>query len=222
VTSYATAGAYTLTVTCAAQRATSAVTVEPKESPIMDGITDAQFSTLLELRRHYPETMSPEQTGDMLNRWTWTHRADGLGMQSKPSGTHAILPNGTPVWNGVRGRNAAGQFFGQDVLGAASIGLNTPVRGEAVEIRETDPPFVAPIDPGGVIDPPDDSDHASILELQVALKLLAGRVSTLEAALEQCVRRNELPDLTTVAHRGDPVTVGVRYLGPAHGTIDHV
>lgn len=131
-----------------------------QETPKMDGITDAQFETLKAERAKYrafdqkafdagdkSSALTEREMGDILNRTCWAHRTEGLGMQVKGSG--AILADEQVVWHGLRGRNAEGKFFGQDVLAGASIGKAEPYRAEAVEIVAGDPAFVAPIQPAG-------------------------------------------------------------------------
>jgi hypothetical protein len=125
---------------------------KPKESPTVgkpvDGITDAQFDSLKRLRDQLPEFVTPEQGGKLLNDWTYLHRTEGLGMQADDTEPRAIY-KGRGLWAGVRGRNAKGEYFGQDVFTAASVGRFTPQRSQAIEIVAGDPAFIAPEAPEG-------------------------------------------------------------------------
>ncbi len=155
--------------------------------PEIPQITDAQFATLKALRSHYPETMTPEQIGDLLNRWAWHHRDEGCGMQRKDGGTRAVQPGtGIGVWNGVR-YQVNGQHYGQDVLGGASVGRVEIVRGQA---GSADPAtFVRPVEPDSGTTPPDPGtppppsvDEIAMLKAQMAT--LESTVRLLSAALD--------------------------------------
>jgi hypothetical protein len=118
----------------------------PTEPKPLTGITDAQFATLERVRAQYPPTgLSPGEIGAILNEVAWVHRAEGVGMQAKPSGTAATQPRtGTSVWNGMR-FVVDGKHIGQDVLIGAAIGTATPGRGEP---GLADPAsFVHPVEP---------------------------------------------------------------------------
>jgi hypothetical protein len=148
----------------------------PNPEPVpMPGITDSQFHTLETVRAKYGETLDDNEIGALLNEVAWIHRAEGVGMERKDGGTNATQPKtGIKVWRGMR---FAGNI-GQDVLGAASIGKCTPVRGS---IGPADPAtFVAPVQPDGVIiiePPPPPSDGSvedRLAELERRVKVLEG------------------------------------------------
>jgi hypothetical protein len=152
------------------------LTLEPFTPPVehpLIGITDGQFASLQTYRTQYPQTMTPIQTGDMLNRWTYDWRNDGLGMQVDSSDPHALHPDGTPIWTGVRGRDPDGREYGQDVLIGASVGQCTPSKSApAVAIKPGDPAFKAPTKPdsgGGGGGGGDLESRVKTLEEQMAM-----------------------------------------------------
>jgi len=140
----------------------------------MPGITDAQFDTLVRVRNKYGDTLDEKQIGALLNEVAWIHRAEGVGMQSKNSGTIAIQPTtGLTIWRGMR---FAGDI-GQDVLGGASIGKCIPTRGT---VGPADPKtFVAPVEPEGAVEPPSEPPPSQppTTELEARIHLLEQTVS---------------------------------------------
>ena len=166
-------------------------TPQPEPQPMPQGITDAQFETLVRIRAKYGETLTEDQIGALLNEVAWIHRSEGVGLQRKDSGTNCPQPRtGILIWRGMR---FAGNI-GQDVLGAASIGKCIPTRGE---VGPADPAaFVKPVEPlESTPEPPkppqpDYSKDIAEIEAQI-LKLATSTADILEqltarvAALEQ-------------------------------------
>jgi len=150
----------------------------PPEPPKpMDGITQYQFEALQALRAKYPDTLTPEQGGALINAFAWMFSGE-LGMQRKDSGTGAIQPRtGLHIWNGIRiVRN--GQHLGQDVFGGASVGLYTPTRGE---VGAADPAtFVQPVDPETQPTPPPPPPTPDLSGILKSIEDLRAHLSELQ------------------------------------------
>lgn len=132
----------------------------PSGEPIMDGLTNEQWDTLVRVHAKTASVVgdgvwTPEQIGSVLNETAYLHRNDRqpLGLQSKPGGMVAFMPDGTPVWNGLR-LIYNGKHYGGDVCGACSVGKFVPVRADFS--GENIPPnsFIDPIPPANSVPNP--------------------------------------------------------------------
>lgn len=130
----------------------------PPPPPLNMKLTPAQFESLKAARAALgKDILTREEGGAYLNRWCWDHRHDPNrpGLELDESDPKAIMPNGTPIWAGLR-IIVDGEHYGGDVSGAASVGQFTPVDAVFERANATGPHGrVEPIDPGGIIiDPP--------------------------------------------------------------------
>jgi hypothetical protein len=132
--------------------------IDPIDPPPMK-LTPAQFESLKAARAALNKpVLTKEEGGAYLNRWCWEHRNDPNrpGLELDESDPKAIMPNGTPIWAGLR-IIVAGEHYGGDVSGAASVGQFTPVDAVFERANATGPHGrVEPIDPGGIIIPDPD------------------------------------------------------------------
>lgn len=128
----------------------------------MEGLTDAQFATLERERAKYPSPdaiehgqappLTGEQIGAILNATCWAHR-DELGMQGKPGNSTVQPRTHKPIWNGIWIKRH-GKDWGQDVLGAATVGIARAVRGEMYVGQPNVFEFIPPVEPEGMAQPP--------------------------------------------------------------------
>jgi hypothetical protein len=132
--------------------------IDPIDPPPMK-LTPAQFESLKAARAALNKpVLTKEEGGAYLNRWCWEHRNDPNrpGLELDESDPKAIMPNGTPIWAGLR-IIVAGEHYGGDVSGASSVGQFTPVDAVFERANATGPHGrVEPIDPGGIIVPDPD------------------------------------------------------------------
>ncbi len=120
-------------------------TPTPEPEPVMEGITDKQFETLKKERAKYGNIISSLEIGAILNATAWAHK-DELGLQKKPGSETKQPKTNIPIWNGLWIKRG-GKDFGQDVLGSASVGIATPVRGEVFIGQPDRFTFVPPVEP---------------------------------------------------------------------------
>lgn len=107
------------------------------------------LQTLKALRLMYGTPMTPEENGALLNATAWLHRAEGYGVYYKPAGNNCPMPNGLLISRDILYNKTTG--IGYDCL-QDSEGAGVPVWVEAHGLKIEN--WTAPIDPGGVIEPP--------------------------------------------------------------------
>ncbi len=197
----------------------------PVDYPFPEGYDP--LPALKSVRARFPTPLGA-QYGDFLVQCC---KAVGFkaGLMHKDGGTFIVLANGAKVsqdW--MVFPNRAGLDFLLNGENTADVSW-----GPA---RETNPGQY--LDVSSLFDAPEQPPTADLKALQQAVALLTGRVRQLEdatppqagtvdewarkklgehdTALEQCVRTTD----STVAHKGDPVSVKVPYLGSVKGSID--
>jgi hypothetical protein len=159
----------------------------PDPDPEKPMITEAQMATLKAERARYPDTVTPEQIGAIINATCWKHRDDPNvpGMQRKDSGTHSIQPRtGFGIWNGMRYRDASGQHWGEDICGGCSVGQFNPVH-QAPGLADP-ATFVPPVEP---VDMPPDTGletrvaalERDVVRLRYECSVTKGLVESLES-----------------------------------------
>jgi hypothetical protein len=124
------------------------VTPPPPEPTMPDSL----LPTVEAVRAKYPSP-SPDDLGVMLNEIAWTHRADGWGLNSKPSGNSTAQPG-----TGIRIAVDILHHKPTDTLWdcfADAGGETRPVWGEAHPHGDPVRVWVAPVAPDGVPAPPE-------------------------------------------------------------------
>ena len=141
------------------------------------GLPGHVFRTLVQKRAEVQqgEGLTPQQIGGILNATAWEHQHEGVGLQSKPTGTRAFMPDGQPIWNGLRFMHE-GRHYGIDVCGSCSIGKFNPQQAtpgpadsgsfiapvRPASVRPVDP--VDPVAPVGPVDPPAEGAATAALQ----------------------------------------------------------
>jgi hypothetical protein len=113
---------------------------------------DSLLPTVEAVRAKYPSP-SLDELGVMLNEIAWTHRADGWGLNSKPSGNSTAQPG-----TGIRIAVDILHHKPTDTLWdcfADAGGETRPVWGEAHPHGDPVRVWVAPVAPDGVPAPPE-------------------------------------------------------------------
>jgi hypothetical protein len=120
--------------------------VEPPKMP------DSLLPTVEAVRAKHTE-ITPEILGAMLNEIAWTHREDGWGLNSKPSGNSCPQPRtGIRVAVDILHHKPSDTIW--DCFGDAG-GETRPSWGEAHPHGDPNRVWVAPVAPDGVIPPPE-------------------------------------------------------------------
>jgi len=170
--------------------------VDP-ETPVK--LTSAQLASLKADRDALNKpTLTKEEGGDYINAWCYKHRHDSNqpGMQRDETDPRAFMPDGTPIWAGLR-LIEDGKHVGGDCFEGASVGRFTPQDAEFKDADATGPNGrVEAIEPesgeGGGGEEPTDPN-------------LEVRVKALEASDAQLVINDEalarqLGELTAKVH----------------------
>lgn len=125
------------------------------DTPMNPTLPDDIFAALKQARSGFPSgdvVLTPFQIGAVLNTTALATTRPGreVGLQRKDSGTVAIMPDGTSVWNGLR-VVLDGQHWGFDVCGACTVGKFVPLQAEG-----------GPADPASFVSPVGSPAHVDL------------------------------------------------------------
>lgn len=160
-------------------------------SPPGDALPAGVCTTLRAERAKYPTPPGAANVGALLNATAWTHRALGLGVGRKTTGTRCPSPAGDITCDYLIRQS---DMVGWDVLIDADGAASVTCTGSGVTI--TNRPWVAPVNPGipgpdpcpdcptCPTCPPPSSPHpvsaAQFQALDAYAKSLEARVASLE------------------------------------------